>query len=204
MWLPLTLTDDRRNRFLPVIARLKPGVSLARATGYLKTVASRLAVSYPQTNGGRSVQLRTLREEIGPQGAKQEALIVFWLVGCVLLLACSNVANLVVGRAVARQKEMAVRLAIGAGRGRLLRQLLTENLALFLMAAVRSALFAAWGVRWIAQAIPSEVRGIFQTPRYCAWTRQHFSICSESRWSPAFFSVSLPLFSAVVSTSTTH
>jgi putative ABC transport system permease protein len=84
---------------------------------------------------------------------------VFWLVGCVLLLACSNVANLVVGRAVGRQKEMAVRLAIGAGRGRLLRQLLTENLTLFLMAAALSVLFANWGVRWIAQAIPPEVRG---------------------------------------------
>ena len=84
---------------------------------------------------------------------------MFWLVGCVLLLACSNVANLVVGRAVGRQKEMAVRLAIGAGRGRLLRQLLTENLTLFLMAAALSVLFANWGVRWIAQAIPPEVRG---------------------------------------------
>jgi amino acid transporter len=84
---------------------------------------------------------------------------VFWLVGCVLLLACSNVANLVVGRAVGRQKEMAVRLAIGAGRGRLLRQLLTENLTLFLMAAALSVLFANWGVSWIAQAIPPEVRG---------------------------------------------
>jgi predicted permease len=75
------------------------------------------------------------------------------------LLACSNVANLVVGRAVGRQKEMAVRLAIGAGRGRLLRQLLTENVVLFLMAAALSVLFAIWGVRWIAQAIPPEVRG---------------------------------------------
>jgi putative ABC transport system permease protein len=159
LWMPLKLSDDRRTRLLPVIARMKPGVSLARATSYLKTVAQRLANSYPATNSGRTVQLRTLREEIGQQGGSQEALIVFWLVGCVLLLACSNVANLVVGRAVGRQKEMAVRLAIGAGRGRLVRQLLTENLMLFLLAAVLSVLFANWGVRWIAQAIPTEVRG---------------------------------------------
>jgi putative ABC transport system permease protein len=159
IWMPLTLSDDRRAHYLPVIARLKPGVSLPRATGYLKTIASRLAGAYPFTNGGRTVQLHTLREEIGRQGANQEALIVFWLVGCVLLLACSNVANLVVGRAVGRQREMAVRLAIGAGRGRLLRQIITENLVLFLMAAVLSVLFANWGVRWIAQAIPAEFRG---------------------------------------------
>jgi putative ABC transport system permease protein len=159
LWMPLTLSNDRRACYLPVIARLKPGVSLPRATGYLKTIANRLAGSYPATNGSRTVQLHTLREEIGRQGANEEALIVFWLVGCVLLLACSNVANLVVGRAVGRQREMAVRLAIGAGRGRLLRQIVTENLVLFFMAAILSVLFANWGVRWIAQAIPAEFRG---------------------------------------------
>ncbi len=159
LWMPLTLGDDRRVRYVPVITRLKPGVSLARASEYLKTVAHRLADSHPATNAGRTVQLRTLRDEIGRQGGNQQALIVFWLVGCVLLLACSNVANLVVGRAVSRQKEIAVRLAIGAGRGRLLRQLLTENLMLFLMAAALSVLFATGGVRWIAQAIPPELRG---------------------------------------------
>jgi predicted permease len=159
LWMPLTLTDDRRSRYLPVIGRVRSNVSLARATGYLKTVAGRLAHAYPETNAGRSIELRTLREEIGRQGANEEALIVFWLVGCVLLLACSNVANLIVGRAVGRQKEMAVRLAIGAGRLRLLRQMVTESLVLFFMAAALSVLFANWGVRWIAQAIPTEYRG---------------------------------------------
>ncbi|MBZ5608811.1 MAG: ABC transporter permease [Acidobacteriia bacterium] len=161
IYMPLSLTGEeranRRSRYLDAIARLKPGVSFARADLYLKTTARRLETAYPASNAGRSVELHTLRDEIGRQGGSQQALIVFWLVGCVLLIACGNVANLVVGRAVSRQKEMAVRLAIGAGRGRLLRQLLIENLVLFLMAGALSVLFATWGVHWIAQAIPAEV-----------------------------------------------
>jgi len=159
LWMPLPLSNDRRLGYLRSIARLKPGVSLPSATQYLKTVAQRLADAHPETNAARTVLLRLLRDEIGRDGGSDQALTVFWLVACVLLLACSNVANLVVGRAVSRQKEMAVRLAIGAGRGRLLRQLLTENLAMFLVAAVLSVGFALWGVRWIANAIPPEIRG---------------------------------------------
>lgn len=158
LWMPLISSDESRVRYERVMARLKPGVNLARATEYLKTVARRLADSHPDTNAGRTVHLRLLRDEIGRDGGGDQAMIAFWLVGCVLLLACSNVANLVVGRAVSRQKEMAVRIAIGAGRARLLRQLLTENLVMFLASAVLSVGFAIWGVRWIADAIPIEVR----------------------------------------------
>lgn len=162
VFMPLALPDaersNRRVRYLQVIARMRPGVGLGQASGYMKTVARRLESAYPATNHGRGVQLRTLQNEIGKQAGTQQLMIVFWLVGCVLLIACGNVANLVVGRAVSRQKEMAVRLAIGAGRVRLLRQLLIENLVLFLLAAAVSVLFAIWGVHWLAQAIPVEVR----------------------------------------------
>ena len=162
IWMPLRLTDqertDRRLRFVSVMARIKPGVDLAHASGVMKTIARRLETTYPATNANRGVQLQTLSQVIGKQGGNEQALIVFWLVECVLLIACVNVANLIVGRAVGRQREMAIRLAIGAGRTRLLRQLLTENLMLFLLAAGLSVLFAIWGVNWIAQSIPYEVR----------------------------------------------
>lgn len=159
LWLPLAPGEDRHSRFIRVIARMRRGVGLARATEYLKTIARRLADSHPDTNAASTVQVRLLSDEIDRESGGEQAIILFWLVGCVLLLACANVANLVVGRAVSRQKEMSVRLAIGAGRGRLLRQLVTENLAMFLMAAALSVAIALWGVRWIADAIPAELRG---------------------------------------------
>ena len=83
---------------------------------------------------------------------------VFGLVGCVLLIACFNVANLQLGRSISRQKEIAVRLGIGAGRGRLMRQLVTENFALFLAGAIASVLVAVGLTRWLAGAIPPIVR----------------------------------------------
>src|SRR5262249_10808753 len=132
IWIPFAFEAkdraERRSRYLSVIGRLKPGVSQAAATAELKTTAVQLAAAYPDTNSGRSVRILTLRDEIAKQGANDSALMVFGLVACVLLIACFNVANLVVGRAIGRQKEMAVRLGIGGGRMRLIRQLLTENL----------------------------------------------------------------------------
>jgi putative ABC transport system permease protein len=162
LWMPLALSEEdlknRRILSLDVIARLKPGFSLAGATSYLETLARRLQQSYPETNTGRSVAVRTLSDEIGRQGGNDRALVLFGLVGCILLIACGNVANLIVSRAVARQKEIAVRIAMGAGKTRVLRQLLTENLVLFLIAACCSVLFASWGVHWIAESIPYNFR----------------------------------------------
>jgi len=162
LWVPLALSEedrgDRQGRYIAVMARMKPGVSLARASIFLKALARGEETQFPATNAGRTVRLVSLRDEIGQEGAKEPTVIVFGIVACVLLIACSNVANLIVGRAVGRQKEMAVRLAIGAGRGRLLRQLLTENLVLFLFAGALSVGFAVWGVRWIVNSIPHEVR----------------------------------------------
>jgi len=162
LWMPLALSEEdlknRRILSLDAIARVKPGFGLRGAASYLQTLARRLEQSYPETNTGRSVQLRTLSDEIGRQGGSDRALVLFALVGCILLIACGNVANLIVSRAVARQKEIAVRIAMGAGKTRVLRQLLTENLVLFLIAAFCSVFFAFWGVHWIAESIPYNFR----------------------------------------------
>ena len=102
--------------------------------------------------------METLRDTIGRQSGADQALIIYGLVACVLLMACFNVANLQLGRAIHRQKEMAVRLGLGAGRARLARQLITENVALFLAGAAASVAFGYAGAAWIARAIPAEIR----------------------------------------------
>jgi putative ABC transport system permease protein len=162
IWTPLALSaagrDDRRLRYLRIMGRLKPGVSMAQARASLHAVSRNLAVAYPRTNSNRSVSIETLRDAIGHQSGADQALIVYGLVACVLLMACFNVANLQLGRAVHRQKEMAVRLGIGAGRARLVRQLLTENVALFVAGAAASVVFGYAGATWIARAIPANVR----------------------------------------------
>jgi putative ABC transport system permease protein len=163
LWMPLGLSAaDRANRdrlYLSVIARTKPGVDVSRARRYLKTVADQLANAYPATNLGNTITLTSLADELGRKIGKEPILFSFALVGCVLLLSCANVSNLIVGRALRRQQEMAVRLAMGAGRFRLLRQLLTENLVLFLVAGALSVAFAVWGLHWIENSLSYEVRG---------------------------------------------
>jgi putative ABC transport system permease protein len=163
IWTPLALSsgerEDRKSRFVRVLARLRPRVSVRRARAYLESWAVRLEQSYPATNADRGVRLRTLGEAIAEQSQRDSVLILFGIVGCVLLIACTNVANLLLGRSAGRQKEIAVRLAIGAGRFRLMRQLLTENIALFLLGAMLGALLADWGVKALANSIPPELRG---------------------------------------------
>lgn len=161
IWMPLALSpaelQDRRMQWLRVLAKMKPDVSVASAEAFLATLSQRLAQAYPATNANRGVWLRTLREEVAQQAQHDAILILFGIVGCVLLIACTNVANLMFGRAAERQKEMAVRLAIGAGRLRLMRQLLTENVVLFLMGAAFGVLLAVWGLNWLVNSIPANL-----------------------------------------------
>jgi putative ABC transport system permease protein len=131
-WRPIGLNSAKASRgghFLGVVARLKPGVTLDRANVEMKSIAERLAVQYPESSAGESARVVLLQEQV--VGAIRPALLtLFAAVGVVVLIACANVANLLLVRASVREKEIAIRTALGAGRRRLIVQMLSESLVL--------------------------------------------------------------------------
>jgi predicted permease len=157
MWIPLPQDDAQRQRrgahWLNLVGRLRPGVSVPAATRDLAAVMEDLAKLYPQTNIGRTASAVPLRDEL--VGSVRPILLVLYAaVAVVLLVACANVANLTLMRGAERGREMAVRVALGAGRTRLVRQLLTESVLLALGGGVLGLLFAQLGIRAIVRAIP--------------------------------------------------
>jgi len=140
-------TLGRRSEFLTVVGRLAPGVTVERARGVLATVATRLGAQYPETNSPRlSVDVTSMQEELVGQ-ARPALLVLAGAVGLVLLVACANVANLLLARATTREREMATRAALGAGRARVARQLLAESVALAVVGGAAGVLLAAATVR---------------------------------------------------------
>jgi putative ABC transport system permease protein len=163
IWTPLALDEkqqaDRVTGWFSAFGRLKPGVTQQQAAAEVTGIASRLEKLYPKTNTNATTLLSPMPYEIGKEEGTQQVMILFWIVGLVLLIACANVANLMLARAARRTKEFAVRSAMGASRARLARQLLTESLVLFTVGGGVGVLFAVWGVHWIADAIPGRIRG---------------------------------------------
>lgn len=162
LWIPLTWegdTIDPGNRgayFLSAYGRLKPGVTREQAGADLRELARRLEAQYPQTNTGVTTWLKPLREEL--VGDVEPALLMLLgAVGVVLLIACANLSNLLLARALSREGEISVRLALGASRGRVIRQLLLESLVLALVGACGGLLVAGWGLDLLVMLAPREL-----------------------------------------------
>jgi putative ABC transport system permease protein len=166
VYTPLTIDpakEIRLNHVIIVFGRLKHGVSLQQAKAEMDTVASRLGQQYPELRDW-GIQVVTLFDSFVPSQLKTALLVLLCAVCCVLLIACANIANLLLARAAARQKEMAVRTALGASRGRLLRQLLVESMALSLLGGSIGLIGAFWIVRIINSVLPPNLLPVPNVP----------------------------------------
>jgi predicted permease len=159
LWVPLALTPQiftRTDHGLTSVARLKDGATIGEAQAEMNNIAARIEQQNPVTNEGRGVRVTSLHDKLAGD-YKEALLILLGVVGCVLLVACVNVANLMLARASARQKEFALRAALGASRWRIVRQLLIESLILATTGGVLGFALALWALHLLLNAIPIQL-----------------------------------------------
>jgi putative ABC transport system permease protein len=164
LWRPMRFTEEqrvRRGRYLQAVGRLAPGISHEQAKAEMEAIAARFEKQYPDFSTGWGVTLVPLRDQLAGE-IKPALLVLLGAVGFVLLIACVNVANLLLARAAGRHKEIAIRSAIGAGRRRIVRQLLTESLLLALLGGALGLLLSRWCVQALVALSPANLMDVGQ------------------------------------------
>src|SRR3989440_5534973 len=162
VWTPMAFTpkesakDARGGHYISVGGRLKPGVTVAQARAELEVLASQLAKQYPDSNKGWGIFMMPLQDYM-VRDVKPVLYTLLGAVGCVLLIACANLANLLLARATARHREISIRAALGAGRGRLIRQLLTESVVLAVCGGIAGVILARWGLDALLALAPTNL-----------------------------------------------
>lgn len=160
LWVPVLYTkgdQERGSRSFVPIARLKPDVTLEQANSQMNAIGLSLSQQYPKANAGRSVTVEPL-DEFGLKEQRGMLLTLLAVAGFVLLIACVNVANLLMARGATRQRELAIRSALGASRSRMVRQLLTESLLLAFAGGIGGTLLAVWGSNLLLKVLPGDLR----------------------------------------------
>src|SRR5262245_25558073 len=164
MWAPWQVGEQtrlRRGRFAMAVARLKPGVTFEQSLAEMNAIGGRLERQYNEFNANWSVNVVPLRRQFTGE-IRLALLVLLGAVGMVLLIACANVANLLLVRAAGRQREVAVRAALGAGRGRIIRQLLTESLLLAGLGGLAGLALAWWGIELLVSLAPPDLVNLSQ------------------------------------------